>query len=229
MTACVVIAAIFGAVGAALAQSRAEQCYGDSVLVKLEHIGVLLDIPLAIRPTVHAPYSVNGKGTRAVSEWHKQCHDEPVIPSSVYVVLNHRPAPAIGLVGGPTALRFKINAGDVSLFQVYKQRIEAVLAAGNEVVMPGGLLRIEPHLPKLRGFYITNTDGTDPNAEPLAIRCMPAIYTNECSVGIVLKYNVGVRYWFYSDEVPMENWIELDHRMRRAIESMIVTGESEDE
>lgn len=204
-------------------------CYGNSILVRLEHTGALLDIPTDLGADLFPPSGVtHNADDKVYSSWRATCHAEPVPVEGVYVYRRHLPTPILGLTGdAPTVRRFLLGPGSVSIYGTNKARVATALEAGDSVQVPGGLLRLEPQYEGKIGLYLASPDQLTPTGEPLAIDCAPGVFAEECRVSYGLGNGVKLTYWFMADQVAQEKWLELDRLMRRGAEKMIFKGVDE--
>ena len=216
-------------------------CYGSTVEVRLDDIGTVLSAPIDTRPELRPPRDIISKapGNGNVA-WPDRCEPEPVLAVSVNFYLSHKPWPTLGLTtDGPTAQRMKLSGGGVHTLRgmFAGWRFDAINSGKAEPpgkpVEYGYLYRgpanngptSSPGAIERNGDYWAPPDYRTPAGERFALHC-----DTECNVSYSVfgpAGKVGLQYWFIRKKVPMSQWIELDRRIRRAIEGMLGAHQGE--
>ena len=220
-------------------------CYGETVEVQLwqwnptekkSEPGVILSIPLGTNPRLRRPRQVSADWSKEKRKaWEEDCLDEPILIESVYFYFNHHPKPQIGLTqDGPLVRRILLrgrgtNSNILSGRYVTKEKIASLPAVPDGFKEFGhGLAYQSPGNPGNAGLFIVEPGYQTPTGERMGFCCgsrKPFGMNKgglECSTTYSIAGKVGAKYWFTHGKVPYSEWLELDQRVRRAVEMMIV-------
>ena len=210
-------------------------CYGPTVEVRLDNIGTILSVPIDARPELNAPRDIYSKAPgKGIVAWPARCEPEPVLVDSVYFYLSQKPWSALGLTtDGPMAQRMKIaGGGGHTLRGMFAGwRFDSINSGKSEPpgkpVEYGYIYRgpanngptSSPGAIERNGDYWAPPEYRTPAGERFALDCNFECRVSYSALGPAGK--AGLQYWFVRTKVPMSQWIELDRRIRRAVEKML--------
>lgn len=198
-------------------------CYGESIDVDLVDAQgkpkVSLRLPTSLFPSIDA----SGSDGRDFDPLYT-CVKEPVLARSIYLTVNHRARPEIGLSDPSLTIRrmeVRYGGGGRNFAAETRQdaRIQGFLDAGGAELLSNGFIKLYP-TPGPQGEFLGPKSTISPSGRRLYILCTPMVTETECSVRQSVESGLWLTYWFFYDEVDPDRWVALDGAVREAALSL---------
>jgi hypothetical protein len=199
-------------------------CYGDTIEVVLVNQitgepKIPMSIPLDAFPVIYG-YRADGKDTDPA----KECLQEPVLVNSIYFYPSSKPSSVLGIPEtGPFPRRYQLYYGgqggkEPFWLDLQRKMLEKNTAEGKTKKQPNGFIKVYP-TPTDAGRFIAPTNYKTPFREAFELECAPMPSdkggTAECKATYATSEEVGIFYWFMTDVVRQDQWIEIDQLMRK--------------
>jgi hypothetical protein len=227
---------VIGFLGTAVAPASAQsirfdpQCYGDTVEIRFYRDDVLISLPVALRPSLSL-VAIDGRRITGAEKdiWKQQCHPEPILIERFFFFNNSTPVPLLGLTeDGPLPRKLDMKGGPQPA-ESAARRYERIAAIFKEQY---------PELPKFTedGFEFygaPNGNGIYRPPDKLGsaggdrpfLHCFftrgSKYFPKQC-FGQIAARGVSLFYEVNLDLFPLNQWAELDRRLRRMLEMIVV-------
>jgi len=222
------------------------ECYGPTIEIRLKNEiapGATISIPSG--KLVYFGESIRSQTQKETEAWVDACHEEPFDVGYVYIYGSPEQ-----FSEKPTIRRIKLTPGSLKFPEV--SVLSGIFPIGVPKDLKGfveteaGLYHNKPDNKYGAGYYIAPSSYLTPRGSRFGFSCAPKVYGgSECNTWYKLDIQKGVtiKYWFYTDHppnknmpkilvewrekqdsygVPQDQWLDLDRRIRRALEGMIV-------